>query len=398
MKILMVSSFLPYPLYSGGHIRLYNLIKELSKKHEIILVCEKRDWQTKDDVSEVEKFCSVITVPRKRQWSLGNILKTGFSKNPFLVVGHTNGLMKKEIIKILSKEKFDLIHVETFYVMQNLPKTNLPIVLADHNIEYLVYKRFANQASLFLKLFFYLDVLKMKFIEEDYWKKATRVVAVSEDEKRLMNGNDIVVIPNGVNVTKFKVESLKLKEGNKERRLLFIGDFKWMQNRDSIDWILKEIWPEIKAKIQNSNIKLNLKMWIVGRNIPDSIKKLANGSLDVIFEENAEDTVDIFNKSFLLLAPIRVGGGTSYKILEAMASGIPVITTRLGIEGIKAKEDEEVIIANNTEDFANRALEVLKDENLYEKLSKKGRSLIVEEYDWENISKKLEETYLSILK
>lgn len=394
----MVSSFLPYPLYSGGHIRLYNLIKELSKKHEIILVCEKRDWQTKDDVSEVEKFCSVITVPRKRQWSLGNILKTGFSKNPFLVVGHTNGLMKKEIIKILSKEKFDLIHVETFYVMQNLPKTNLPIVLADHNIEYLVYKRFANQASLFLKLFFYLDVLKMKFIEEDYWKKATRVVAVSEDEKRLMNGNDIVVIPNGVNVTKFKVESLKLKEGNKERRLLFIGDFKWMQNRDSIDWILKEIWPEIKAKIQNSNIKLNLKMWIVGRNIPDSIKKLANGSLDVIFEENAEDTVDIFNKSFLLLAPIRVGGGTSYKILEAMASGIPVITTRLGIEGIKAKEDEEVIIANNTEDFANRALEVLKDENLYEKLSKKGRSLIVEEYDWENISKKLEETYLSILK
>src|SRR5581483_8848705 len=143
MKILVVSSYLPYPLFSGGHIRLYNLLRELSKKHEIFLVCEKRSYQTNADIEEVKKICKeVITIARKRQWSIGTIAKTGFSSYPFLMVGHANPQMTEKIAQVLQKEKFDLIHIETFYVMQNLPKTVLPTVLVEHNIEYLVYKRF----------------------------------------------------------------------------------------------------------------------------------------------------------------------------------------------------------------------------------------------------------------
>ncbi len=139
MKVLIVSSFLPYPLHSGGHIRLYNLIKNLSEQNDITLICEKRDAQTKEDVEEVEKICKkVITVNRKKQWSVENILKTGFSSNPFLVTGHTSSEMSAQIRDELVRENYDLIHVETFYVLQNLPKLSLPVVLVEHDIEYLV--------------------------------------------------------------------------------------------------------------------------------------------------------------------------------------------------------------------------------------------------------------------
>ena len=172
MKILMVSSFLPFPLRSGGEIRLYNLLKNLSEKHDVTLICEKRDYQTQDNIEEVKKICKkVVTISRKKQWSMANIIKTGFSTDPFLIVGHTSDEFKLAIKDELVRENYDLIHVETFYVYQNLPKVSIPIVLVEHNVEYLVYQRFASLANPLLKPFFYADVLKLRKKEFEAWKK-----------------------------------------------------------------------------------------------------------------------------------------------------------------------------------------------------------------------------------
>ena len=215
MKILVISSYLPFPLHSGGHIRLYNLIKNLSNDNEITLICEKRDSQTDEDVEKVKKICKkVITVKRKKQWSFSNIIKTGFSFDPFLLVGHKSDEMKDLIRDELVKENFDLIHVETFYVLQNLPdgeaglpKVSMPIILAEHNIEYLVYKRYADLASPLLRPILNIDVLKIKNKEEQAWKKVFKLIAVSEAEKKIMKRADTVIIPNGVDTNKFKFRS-----------------------------------------------------------------------------------------------------------------------------------------------------------------------------------------------
>src|ERR1700691_2436334 len=101
MKILMISSYLPYPLFSGGQVRLYNLIKELSAKHEITLICEKRPHQTQEDIAEIKKICNeVITVDRGKQWSAPNVLKAGFSTNSFLLTGHTSSVFQKKIEEV----------------------------------------------------------------------------------------------------------------------------------------------------------------------------------------------------------------------------------------------------------------------------------------------------------
>ncbi len=399
MNILLVSSYLPFPLFSGGHIRLYNLIKELSGKHKITLICEKRGYQGNAEIIELKKFCrKVIAVNRKEQWTIGNILKTGFSFSSFLVTGHTNLEMKKEIQRELNEFQFDLIHVETSYVMQNIPLTEIPIVLVEHNVEYLVYKRFADNAPLILRPLLYIDVLKLKYWEETMWAKATKLVAVSEIDKKIMSKirKDIVIVSNGVDINKFKIRSQKLGVRSSEKRILFIGEFKWMQNRDAIAFILKEIWPKLISELIPSMTDKGIKLWVVGRSIPNSIRKLTTDK-NIIFDESApKETELIYQKSDIVLIPIRVGGGTSYKILEGMASGVPVVTTPLG-NAMGAKENSEITVADNARDFVKNIIKLLENEKFYRVISMNARKLVEEKFNWQKIANDLNSVYESII-
>ncbi|PIR79688.1 MAG: hypothetical protein COU25_03975 [Candidatus Levybacteria bacterium CG10_big_fil_rev_8_21_14_0_10_35_13] len=395
MKILIVSSYLPYPLHSGGHIRLYNLIKNLSEENEITLICEKRDFQTDEDEEAVKKICKkVITVKRKKQWSLENILKTGFSLDPFLMVGHKSEEMTSLIRDELVKENFDVIHVETFYVYQNVPKVSIPVVLAEHNVEYLVYKRYADLANPILRPLLNIDVLKIKNKEQRAWQKVTKLIAVSGAEKKIMKRSDTSIIPNGVDTDKFAFRGFD-KIGN-EKRVLFIGDFKWLQNRDALDYILAKIWPKIKRQLSLLSQDIDLKLWIVGKNLPQSFKKYSDKS--IIFDtKNKTEAFQIFRKAYILLAPLRAGGGTSYKVLEAMSTGVGIVTTGLGIEGLGAKNNVHVLSAENSDELASCVVNLITDHSLYRKLTLNSRKFIEENYDWKIISDKLNKVYMSCL-
>lgn len=398
MKILIVSSYLPYPLFSGGHVRLYNIIKELSGKNEITLLCEKRPFQKEEDVAAVKKICKeVITVDRKRQWSFSNIIKSGFSTHSFLVTGHTQTQFKKIIDETLLKNNFDLIHVETYYVMQNLPQTKVPVVLIEHNIEYSVYAKFRESAAFFLRPFLSLDIAKIKREEEDCWKNAQALVAVSREDQAVMKkaGRDSFLVPNGVSTDQFV---FKEKPATTTRKILFLGDFKWIQNRDAVTFIFKEIWPQISVRVKEKKEKFALKLWIVGRKIPDSIKTLTNDP-DVLFDEKSSSlpTEKIFQDATLLLAPLRVGGGTSYKILESMSSGTPVVTMHMSADALSAQDGRDVLVGKTALELAEKCVTLLQDENLFKTISKNGRVLVEQHYTWKEIVKELEEAYKNVI-
>jgi len=403
MRILIVSSYLPYPLFSGGQVRLYNLIKELSDKHEITLICEKRQHQTNNDIAEVKKICKdVITIERRKQWSFSNMLKSGTSQSSFLVTGHTLPVFSQKIQDVLEQTTFDLIHVETYYVLQNVPVTRLPIVLVEHNIEYQVYEKYMmNQAPVFLKPFLKIDINKIKKEEEQFWKKATKLVSVSREDQQVMKqaGVDSSLVSNGVNTDQFKFVSIeKRKEAQgKDRKILFLGDFKWIQNKDAVEFIVKEIWPEISSKFKDQNAKFDLKLWIVGRSIPDSIRSLTKDP-DVLFDEASSSlpTEKIFQEATILLAPIRVGGGTSYKILESMSTGTPVVTMQMSADALGAKDGNDIMVGKTAKELAEKCLQLLEDEQLYQKIGKNGRELVEKQYTWKEIGKKLEEVYKSV--
>jgi glycosyltransferase involved in cell wall biosynthesis len=138
-------------------------------------------------------------------------------------------------------------------------------------------------------------------------------------------------------------------------------------------------------------------LWIVGKNIPPSIKNLTSDP-NIIFDENNKDeTEDIYKQAFLLLSPIRVGGGTSYKVLESMATGTAVVTTNLGIEGLGAKNKEHVLSSENSQETASNVLMLLNDKNLYLKLTQNARNFVEKNYSWEKISEQLEIVYRKAL-
>lgn len=393
MRILMVSASLPHPLLSGGQVRLFNLLRELSSRHDITLVCEKRSTQTELDIAAVQSHCSkVIVVPRRKQWAVRNVVRSGFSTRSFLTNGHTQHAMRQAIAGELAAAPFSVIHVETFYVLHNLPRTELPVVLVEQNVEYDVYGRYQRRAPRLLRPLMAIDVAKMRREEERSWAGADALIAVSDADAQVMRsaGFEPVVVPNGVNTDEFARKDVSAMRSKTEKRVLFIGDFRWLQNRDSARFILEEVWPALRRRSSDHDVKL----WIVARRIPESITRLA-GSTDVILDEesSARPTPEIFRDAWALLAPIRVGGGTSYKILESMACGTPVVTMELSAGSLGARDGQELLVGQTGEDLAGAVARLLADAQLYERISAGGSAFIERRFAWKAIARTLDDVY-----
>lgn len=396
----MVSSYLPYPLYSGGQVRLYNLLKKLSSKHDITLVCEMRNNQTAEDIAEIKKYCKkVVTVMRKKQWSAGNIIRTAFSTKSFLYNGHRLDQMKEIINKELLTGKYDVIHAETYYIMQNIPKlvsSRIPIVLIEHNIEYLVYARYVKTLPIWIRPLLNIDIAKIRNEEQKAWERADVVAAVSGTDKKVMEeaGFSPEIVPNGVDEEIYKLRDFKKVQDAEDKRILFIGDFRWIQNRDSANWIISEIWPIINQKVPKSK---DIKLWFVARNIPKSIKELTDDQ-NIIFDEesSARPAHELFRSAYLLLSPIRVGGGTSYKIIESMACGTPVLMTPLSAAALGFEKDLQECIGGSADELAEKVLELISDPKKYEYTGRKSRDLILSNFTWDIIGRKLDSIYKNV--
>lgn len=387
MKILMLTPYLPYPLWSGGQIRTYNLLKNLAKKHEITLFSFIRDDSENRYKEELLKFCKrVETFKRRPAWSIVNILLAGFTPYPFLVSIYYSRSLQKAIAAELKKNKHDLIHAETFYVMPNIPKTSVPILLVEQTIEFLVYQHFVETVFLPIRLLLSLDVAKIKFWEEYYWKKAQKVVAMSASDKHVMRtevgGLDVDIVPNGVDTQDF---SKIMRDKNKQKTILFVGNFKWLQNKEAVVILVEKIFPIVKKKFSD------VLLWIVGRYPSGKIRNYQSASIRI--SEDIKDIKNAYSRSSLLLAPIYGPGGTRYKILEAMASGLPVITTSRGIEGLNAKDGKDVLVRDTPESLADVTISLLQNKILSEKLSLNGKRLVNSYYDWTKISEKLDSLY-----
>jgi len=394
MKILMLTPYLPYPPVGGGQTRSYNLIKYLGKKHEITLFSFIKSSSEEKYVSEMKRYCKKVIVFKRpeKPWTLKNIFRTGFSLYPFLVIRNwTDGVFEK-VQEELHSGEYDLIHAENFYVMPYIPKTDIPIIFIEQTIFYKVYEHYTQTLpwyKAFLKPILYIDVFKLRQWEMHFWKKADYISAVSEEDKnligRLSRRSDVYIIPNGVDYGQF---SQKVYTKSETPLILFgNADFHWMQNKEGATILLENIWPKVKNKVPNA------KLWITGKIAP---KVLAGykGLKDVLIEEvPVEKSIEPYQKSWLLIAPMKSGGGSRTKFFEAMASGLSIVTTRQGIEGIKAVNGKEALVSDNFSKLAFNAVKVIKSRVLREKLGRNARELVKKNYTWNTSAKDLDALY-----
>lgn len=390
MKILMLTPYLPWPLHSGGQIRTYNLLKNLAQKHEITLFSFIRDDAESEYLPKLEPFCKKILVFKrtKSPWALRNILLSGFTPYPFLVCIYLSGEAQRALKHELD-DGYDIIHAETFYVMPNIPKTPVPTLLVEQTIEYLGYQTYTVQkAPLLIRPLLMIDVVKLRFWEDWYWKRADLLVTMSEEDRRWITTRvpraRVEVVANGIDVSYFR-ETKPVRPKNPT--VLFVGNYKWLPNVDAAEYLIEKIWPLIHEKIPSAQLR------IVGRDVTDRIKKMGESTLGVRVIGEVEDIRDALARAHVMLVPIRNGRGTRYKILESMAARLPVVSTTLGIEGIRAKDGVHAFIRDTDRGLAEATIKLLDERETASRLSQAAFELVTAHYNWETISADLDRIY-----
>ena len=394
MKILMLTPYLPFPLHSGGQIRTYNLLKQLSKKHDVTLFALIKDKSERQFIPELEKYCDSVRVFRrsKQPFTLRNILTTAFSTYPFLVIRNYVPEFKQAVADELARASYDLIHAETFYMMPHLPKTSTPILLVEQTIEYLGYESYAQRAPLILRPLLSIDIQKIKKWERFFWMYCTQLVVMSEDDKRFIatqigQERKIEVVENGVDTSWF---AAKKRKEPIAPTVLFVGTFKWLPNIEAVSFLAEEVWPLVRERLATA------KLWIVGAAPTERIQGYSKEDTSITVTGNIQDIRDAFGGSHVLAAPVFSGKGTRYKILEALATGTPVVATETAVEGIGVVSGREVMTSNSAQGMADALVELLGSAELRSRLAENGVRYVTENFEWKLISKKLDIIYQMI--
>jgi len=386
MKILMLVPFLPNAQTSGGQTRWYNLVKFLSENHEITLFSLIKDENERKFIPELNKYCKKVEVFSRSQspWTFRNLFLSIFSPFPLLLIRNFSFKERMAVKKELQTGDYDLIHAEAFYVMPHIPRTSTPSIQVEQTIWHKVYEHHVKtEVTPILRPFYMLDVFKLKFWEIYFWKKATKLCTVSPDDKvvmdKLIPGANVEVIPNGVDSSYYSAKKVAKKVP--PRVMYGVTNFEWLQNLEAVNTLIEEVWPKIHEQYTQA------KLWIVGRLIPERIVNLSKLRDDIEITESIVDPRDAYLSASVMVAPIGGSGGTRLKVLEAMAAGLPVVSTRLGVAGLHLKNGKDVIVADTATELANEAVKLLKNKTLRDKIGKEGQKFVRENFDWKEIVK-----------
>ena len=383
MKILFACKEFPHAKVIGGPIIIHNRIKYLSKRHLVSLAAFARD-EEKKYISTVKSFChdlKLIPFPPSRS-SLKVFWDFFFSPVPhyFLKV-YNSPEMAASIGEMVRKDRYDFIIAEYSVMGQfihnnpDLPRVRR--VISVHECYYLArLKAFRHCKFGLNKLRESLDLKGLRRYEFDMYLKADKVLTLTlqgkEELLRISPELDISVVPHGVDVDYFALSD----PGEAEESIVFVGNFLHYPNVDAVLYFHREIWSRLK------NLYPQIKFYVVGQAPPPEIKRLAQDKA-IVVTGRVDDVRSYLKKGRVFICPVRLGGGFRGKILEAMAIGRPVVSTSLGAEGIPVLNMENIIVADEPESFAQGILELMKNEALFQEITKKARKLMEEKYAWE---------------
>ncbi|MFH0731796.1 MAG: glycosyltransferase family 4 protein [Candidatus Omnitrophota bacterium] len=386
MKLLFCTPFYPYPLNIAGKVGFYNLLKHLSRHHDITLVA-LFDPREDEHSAALESFCAKVVTVGRKLFTLRQDLLSSFSplSMSFVIRHRYNPEMRERIKSLANNEKFDVaLYIFTQSAAYLQDRIGIPQVLIEEDILYQKAKRqfgIIKWTQPLCKVTNYIEYLKIRNFEIKAWAKADAIVTVTESDKQKIKGIaprlKVVAIERGVDMEYYKPER---KEADLKDRVMFLGAVSNNLNVDGARFFLEKIWPIILSKNPTAEFK------IIGNGFGNIFNRDRYENIEEI--GFVEDTRTYFNTSKVFVVPLLNSSGIRLKILEAMAAGCPVVTTRIGCEGINLSDGKDAFIRDDAAGFAEAVLELMSDTQTRMHFSKNAREKVARSYTWDLVTDK----------
>jgi len=387
LKVLMAMPFSPVPPDFGGALRVYHLLKQVARRHQVTVLTygspeDAGRIRSEFDLPQVRVVAPTWKAASRRA---GQLYST-FTRHSFFQQSVTGGAFQRELDALLKEEPFDVVQTEFSHLGPFSLKTHALKVLDTHNVEYDNFRRMFESSGWGLKKLHYgLEFQKMKADELAWCRLQDAVLTTSARDKALF-GQDLTlpihVVPNGMDGDYFAPRADVQPE---EHTLVFTGMMAYVPNHDGITWFLDEVLPLIARKVPK------VKLYVVGKNPPEAITRRASES--VVVTGTVPDVRPYVWRSSVYVVPLRMGGGTRLKVAEALSMQKPMVTTRIGCEGIDLKDGESALMADAPQQFADAVVRLLGDAALRRRLAENGATVARQKYDWNVIGQTLEEIY-----
>ena len=395
MKVLLLTQVLPYPPDSGPKVKTYHVLKYLTEQHDVTLVSFVRESDKPEYIQHLEMLCQrVITVPMKRAKfrDLGYLGQSIVSGQPWMIVRDERPEMRRVLTDLAAGESFDVVHADQLNMAQYalaLPFTDARKVLDLHNALWMLYKRLSetSTASDPTKYILKRDWRLLKRYEGEMCRTFDAVTAVTDDDRILLQEagapDNITVIPIAVDTQKQQF----LNRNPSGPHIVHIGTMYWPPNIDGINWFLEDIYPLIKLHLPD------VRCTLIGSRPPESILRHSTADRTITVTGYVEDPLPFLEDSGMMIVPLRAGGGMRVKILNALAQGLPMVSTTIGCEGIRVEHERDILIADQAQDFADACVRLLTDYDLNQRLSKAGRATAEHYYDYHQACRVLDNVY-----
>ena len=394
VKLLFLLPRAPYPSDTGGKIRTAKLLEELSKRHQITCVMFATDDVSRTDLARMQACCArLVTVPWRetRKYTArfyGELMANFLSPLPYTVSKYYDRGMVDALVRE-SAAGHDLLVCDFLQPSVNLPAVPLrPQIIFEHNVESVIRERqYRLERNLLKKAYLLLDYWKLRRFEHAAARRADHCIMVSDTDCDVMREELGVTntssIPTGVDVDYFRPVSGD-DAGADERRVVFTGSMDWFPNEDAIRYFLNDIYPRLL-------IDGPLAVSVVGRNPSTALRRLAAQYPAVEITGAVEDVRPFIGRAAVYVVPLRIGGGTRIKILEAMAMGKPVVSTAVGAEGLPLTNGTDIVIADEPEAFARHVRRLLNDVQARQRLGAAAREVVTSRLTWANAAQEFSE-------
>ena len=309
------------------------------------------------------------------------------SPTPLAVRKHATSSFFRELRRLLSQNQFDIIHCEWTHYAYYLPGIHdAPKFLCSHNVECISWRRLAEvERNPARRAALHLEWLKMRSFEHKALAMFDHAAAVSDQDAHFMrswfHAQSVTTIPNGVNLEFYD----NMTRSEQPDRIIYCSSLDSYVNQDAVQYLVKEVLPLVWEK------RPGVQFMIVGSKPPPFITALA--SERVIVAGNVADVRPLLGQAAACVVPLRIGGGSRLKILEAFAAKLPVVSTSIGAEGLDVEAGKHLLIADGEVGLADAILRILEDHSLRQRLTSAGRALVQEVYDWKTIVPKVEEAW-----